>query len=183
MADDTEQNASTSTTADTGNGSDETSGSTSTDTAPTTETKRSEIPPEVERALRKANKEAEGLRLKLKEFEDRDKTEQQRLAEKATESERETKELREELLRHKVAAAKKLPADLVDRLRGTDEESMAEDADRLLAVFGTKRAPAGDVDQGARSGSEPKWTDADLKTKTAEQIVEARKAGKLAHLL
>lgn len=102
------------------------------------------IPPEVERALKKANKEAETLRLKLKEFEDRDKTEAQKLAERASAAEGEAATAKQELMRYRIAAKKKLPAELADRLHGATEEEMAEDADKLLEVFGQRSTPSYD---------------------------------------
>ena len=58
-----------------------------------------ELPKEVQAALRKANKEAETLRLKLKEFEDRDKSEAQKLIERAEQAERERDALKVQSLR------------------------------------------------------------------------------------
>jgi hypothetical protein len=119
------------------------------------ESGETKIPPEVERALRKANKEAETLRLKLKEFEDRDKTEAQKLAEGKAEAEREAATAKQELMRYRVAASKKLPAELADRLKGATEEEMAEDADRLLEVFGTRKAQTPSYDGGVRQSARP----------------------------
>ncbi|WP_322500798.1 hypothetical protein TR631_12370 [Streptomyces rochei] len=119
------------------------------------ETGETNIPPEVERALRKANKEAETLRLKLKEFEDRDKTEAQKLAEAKAEAEREAATAKQELMRYRVAAGKKLPAELADRLKGATEEEMAEDADRLLEVFGAQKAQTPSYDGGVRQTARP----------------------------
>lgn len=110
---------------------------------------KADVPPEVKRALSKANKEAEGLRLKLKEYEDRDKTEQQRLAERAEAAERELAESRLDSLRTRVAIQKGVPADLVDRLRGDTEDDLSADADRLLALLQPGK-PRGDVAQGPR---------------------------------
>lgn len=103
-------------------------------------------------ATKKANKEAETLRLKLKAFEDRDKTETQRLTEERDALKAERDATRADALRARVALLKGLPVDLVDRLRGNDEESMAQDADRLLALIKPGR-PAGDIDQGIRPGA------------------------------
>ncbi|MEG8275769.1 hypothetical protein [Streptomyces sp. AHA2] len=113
------------------------------------------IPPEVERALKKANKEAETLRLKLKQYEDRDKTEAQKLAEGKAEAEREAAAAKQELMRYRVAANKKLPAELADRLKGATEEEMAEDADRLLEVFSAQKAQAPSYDGGVRQTARP----------------------------
>src|SRR5687768_5048933 len=97
-----------------------------------TEPQQPDVPVEVKTALRKANKEAETLRLKLKEYEDRDKTEQQRLEERAVAAERAATEYETALLRYRVASVKGLPAELVDRLRGGSEEELLADADALL---------------------------------------------------
>lgn len=111
-----------------------------------------DVPPEVKRALREANKEAETLRLRLKEFEDRDKTETQRLLEERDALRAERDSVRAEAMRARVALAKGLPSDLADRLRGSSEEELAEDADRLLDLL-KPPAPArfGDVGQGVRT--------------------------------
>lgn len=175
----------TTSTEETGTGTDETSETETTGSESTTEEPKpkSELPPEAARALRKANKEAADLRHKLKEYEDRDKTEQQKLTEKASESEREANELRAELLRNKVALAKGLTAEQSEFLVGDDEESLLARADKILALTKPGR-PAGDVDQGARGGNGPKqWTEADLKNKPPEQIAAALEKGQLANLL
>lgn len=174
-------------------GSDATSDPTSTPTAPTSPgagstaavDDKTAIPAEVERALRKANKEAESLRLKLKAFEDRDKTEQQLLADKAETVQREVEKLRAEALRSKVALAKGLPATLAERLRGDDEDSLMADADALLSLVKPAR-PSGDVDQGARTnngGGKGQWAEADLKGKSPEQIAKAFTDGLLDDVL
>jgi hypothetical protein len=114
------------------------------------QTGKPDVPPEVKRALNKANKEAESLRLQLKQYEDRDKTELQKLSESATAAERRAADAELGLARYRVAVAKKLPAELVDRLRGTTEEELAADADSLLQLVGTT-ATRTDFDGGART--------------------------------
>ncbi|HMG49389.1 MAG TPA: hypothetical protein VK597_02270 [Inquilinus sp.] len=96
------------------------------------------VPPEVERALKKANKEAETLRLKLKDIEDRDKTEAQKLAERASTAESEVEKARTKLLRYEVAAKKNLPPTLAARLQGSTKEELEADAEVLLKEFGTQ---------------------------------------------
>ena len=93
------------------------------------DTGESKVPPEVERALRKANKEAETLRRKLREFEDRDKTEAQRLADRASEAEAAAAKATARLLRYEVAADKKLPSGWAQRLQGSTKEELEADAD------------------------------------------------------
>lgn len=114
--------------------------------------KPDDVPAEVKAALRKANKEAETLRLKLKQFEDAQKTESERLAERAVEAEKAAAAHARELAKYKVAAATSVPADL---LAGEDEESMAVFATRLLAwreqTAPTAGRPPADVGQGVRT--------------------------------
>lgn len=124
------------------------------DTSQSEDTKQ-ELSPEVKAAvaLRKANKEAESLRRKLKEYEDRDKTEAERLADAKAAAERDAADARMAYLRLKVGTAKGLDPEVADRLRGTDEKEMAADADRLLAVIG-QRSSRGSADGGPRGGAD-----------------------------
>lgn len=111
----------------------------------------SDIPAEVQRALHKANKEAETLRLKLKEFEDRDKTDAQKLAERAADAERSAAEAQSKLLKFEVAAEKNIPATLAARLQGSTKDELAADADRLLADLKShQQATAPSFDGGVR---------------------------------
>jgi hypothetical protein len=116
--------------------------------------KADDVPSEVKAALRKANKEAETLRLRLKEFEDRDKTEAQKLEERASAAESRLGPVEQENARLRVALAKGLPADLVDRLRGGSEQELAADADKLLELVG-QQASGGSFDGGARRTAPP----------------------------
>lgn len=118
-----------------------------------TEQPKADVPPEVKKALREANKEAETLRRKLKEFEDAQKTEAERLAERAATAEAELQALRTESVRARVALTKGVPADLLEFLTASDEEALSEQADRLLARLAPAAPgrPAGDVDQGVRT--------------------------------
>lgn len=100
---------------------------------------------------RKAAKELSELQARLKEFEDRDKTELQKLAEAHQTAEQRATAAESALARYKVATAKGVPADLVDRLKGSTEQELAEDADRLLALIGVRQAP--DFDGGARTSA------------------------------
>jgi hypothetical protein len=108
-----------------------------------------EVPPEVKAALRKANKEAETLRLKLKEFEDRDKTETQKLTERAEAAEKAAADLASTHMRSEVALEKGLTAKQAKRLVGSTREELEADADDLLADLKPGR-PKGDLEQGHR---------------------------------
>lgn len=93
-------------------------------------------------------------------------------AEARAAAEQKAADLEAQVLRLKVAAAKKLPPELADRLIGSTEDEMNEDADRLLAVMKptTPPAPAGGADQGPQ-GQPVKPADLD------EQIRAAQAAG------
>ncbi|MFF1633966.1 hypothetical protein [Leifsonia sp. NPDC058248] len=130
---------------------------TETDTAAadaaTTETDKTEIPAEVKAALRKANKEAETLRLRLKEFEDRDKTDAEKLQERAAAAEARAEALESQNLRREVADEKGLTPAQAKRLVGTTREELEADADDVLATFPTGKATTTftDVGQGVRN--------------------------------
>lgn len=97
-----------------------------------------------EKQAKAAQKQLDELNKRLQEFEDRDKTEAQKLAEAKTAAEREAATAKQELLRYRVAARKKLPAELANRLQGATEEEMEADADNLLQVFGQRATPSFD---------------------------------------
>lgn len=105
-------------------------------------------------AARKARNE---LEVKLKEFEDRDKSEAEKAAERTKTLEAEAETAKAEALRMRVALSKKLPVELIDRLRGSTKEELEADADDLLKLVKTDTttgfdggartpAPAGDMD-------------------------------------
>ena len=102
------------------------------------------------REKRAAEKRAADLEARLKEFEDRDKTEAQKLAEARDAAERRALDAERANLRYRVAVAKQLPPELVDRLRGDTEEEMAADADALLSLV---KPPAPSYDGGTRTSA------------------------------
>lgn len=112
-------------------------------------------------AADKANAE---LAAKVKEYEDRDKTEAQKATERLAASEQAAAEAQTELLRYKVAAEKGVDADL---LNGKDEASMRAAADKLLAWRGDPKpaVPKPDPAQGARPGV----TDIDAEIEEAQK--------------
>jgi hypothetical protein len=92
-----------------------------------------------ERAAKSQQKQLEELTRQLQEFQDRDKTEAQKLAEAKSAAEQRATSAEQQLLRFKVAAAKNLPANLASRLQGATEEEMTADADSLLEVLGAQQ--------------------------------------------
>lgn len=136
--------------------------------------KADDVPPEVRRALNKANKEAETLRLKLQEFEDRDKSEAEKVAERAKTAEDRATQAESKALRLEVAFEKGLTPAQAKRLVGSTREELEADADELLETFKPAEAqkPDVDLDLGTRTtaatASDPRSADlaqieADLK--------------------
>lgn len=80
------------------------------------------------------------------------KSTEEKLTDRAQKAEGRASDLEAEVLRLRVAIEKQLPADLADRLRGDDETSLAEDADKLLGLMapsdGRPRMPSPDPRQG-----------------------------------
>lgn len=89
----------------------------------------------MEAALKKANREAEDGRKKLKEFEDRDKSESDKLADRIAAAEKRAGEAEARALRLEVAAAKGLTPTQAKRLVGATQEELEADADELLLSF------------------------------------------------
>jgi len=97
----------------------------------------------------KANAEAAA---RLKEFEDRDKTEAEKAAGRLTAAEQRAAEAESRALRLDVAFEKGLTPAQAKRLVGTSREDLEADADEILRDFPVKPArPSGDIAQGART--------------------------------
>lgn len=90
----------------------------------------------MKRALKKANKEAEQTRLKLKEYEDRDKSETEKLSERNRELESTLTTAEQRAMRLEIALDKGIPKTLAVRLQGDTREEMEKDADELLKTLG-----------------------------------------------
>lgn len=110
------------------------------------------VPPAVKAALRKANKEAETLRLKLKELEDRDKSDTDKLQDRVTVAEKRAEEAEARALRLEVAAEKGLTLTQAKRLVGSTKDELEADADELLESFG---AGAGGANGGGKGSVKP----------------------------
>ena len=90
-----------------------------------------------EREARKAaEKSATELAARIKEFEDRDKSETERQSERLAEFERENAELKSAKTRAEVAAAKGVPVEL---LTGSTQEELEASADALNKFKGEKQ--------------------------------------------
>jgi hypothetical protein len=112
---------------------------------------------------RKHEQRAKENAAKAKQFDElleSQKSEAQKLADRAAQAEAERDAAKLEALRVKVGAAKKLPADVVDLLKGDTEEELAAHADRLAEHFKASVRPSGPADQGPR-GTAPAATPRD----------------------
>lgn len=116
---------------------------------------------------RKSEAEAKALEAKVKAFEDKNKTEQQRLADDATNAKKAAATAAAENVRLRVAMGKKLPSELIDRLQGETAEELEADADKLLDLV--KPTDATDFDGGNRGTAK--------QASLNDQIVEAEAAG------
>ncbi len=116
-----------------------------------------DVPPEVKAALRKANKEAETLRLKLQQFEERDKTEAEKVADRAKTAEDRAAQAESRALRLEVAFEKGLTPAQAKRLVGATRDELETDADELLETFkpAEQAKPDLDLDLGTRAAGVP----------------------------
>jgi hypothetical protein len=112
-----------------------------------------------ERLAKASQRQVDDLTARLKSFEDRDKSDLDKLTERATAAERAATAAQGQLLRHEVAAAKKLPAGWAGRLRGDTREELEADAEALLTELGEQRQRSTpSYDGGVRTGA-PATTD------------------------
>lgn len=112
-----------------------------------------------ERSATAAQKKLDDMAKRLQAFEDRDKTEAQKLAERAQAAEAEAAKASSKLLRFEVAAEKKLPPGWAGRLQGSTKEELEADADALLKDLGeTRQRQSPDYDGGVRKPA-PAGTD------------------------
>lgn len=105
------------------------------------------------RAKREAEKRASDLEARLKEFEDRDKSESQRMAERAEAAEKALTDAQSRALRLEVAAEKGLTPAQAKRLVGSTREELEADAAELLETFapaGASESTADPLDLGIR---------------------------------
>lgn len=110
------------------------------------------------KAKRDAERRAGELEARLRQIEDRDKSDTQRLADQLTAAVTRAETAEHAASRLRVAIAKGLPADLADRLRGDSDSELEADADALLAMVAPKvddaaRAPGPRPDMSQGHGS------------------------------
>lgn len=111
------------------------------------------------KALRKEaaenRKALEAATARLRELEDRDKSDLEKAAQRATESERRATEAEAKLLRVQIAAEKNMPASAVALLTGTTREEIEASAASLAAYAQDLEKKAPGFDGGARRDPPP----------------------------
>ena len=120
----------------------------------------SSLPEPLQRTVKAARKrerdataQAAALREENETLKNSQLSEQEKKDKKATELATENTTLKTENLRIKVALAKKLPAELVDRLRGTTQKEIEDDADELLKLVKTDGGSTPSFDGGPRQAA------------------------------
>lgn len=139
------------------------------------------------KARRDADAQLKALQTRLQEFEDRDKSEVEKLQARLAAAEKSATEATLKALRADVAQAKGVPAGL---LSGATEEELNASADALLAFRGeTAKVPAAPSAAGQGNVGKPvstgnaQLTRADLAGMSPEAIVQAKAEGRLNALL
>lgn len=95
------------------------------------------------KARRDAERRAKDAEAALKEVEDRDKSDSEKLADRIAASEKRAEEAERRALRAEVAQEKGLTAAQAKRLSGDTREDLETDADELLEVFKPERSASG----------------------------------------
>lgn len=140
---------------------------------------------EVLNESRKHERRARESAAKIQEFEDRDKTEQQKLEERAQQAEQRAVELETTATRAEVAAEKGLTNKQARRLQGSTREELEADADELLAEFPPSRSSTPDLKQGQRGNQDKQRqvTRGELANMSNSEINQARREGRLDDVL
>jgi hypothetical protein len=124
---------------------------------------------------------------KWREYEQSQKSEHEKLAEKLASAEAIASEANAKLIRYEIASQKGIPADALDLLNGSTREELEVAADKLLSLIGEQtknKLPMPDVNQGKPApAAVGQLTKADLESMTPAEINKARAEGRLNELL
>ncbi len=109
------------------------------------------------RNARQATKERDALATRLQEFEERDKTEAEKVTDRAKNAEDRAAQAESRALRLEVAFEKGLTPAQAKRLVGATRDELEADADELLETFkpAEQAKPDVDLDLGARAAGVP----------------------------
>ena len=114
---------------------------------------------------RAAERDLKAAQARLKELEDRDKSEAEKTAERLADAEKRAEQAELRAMRLEVAAEKGLTPAQAKRLVGASREELEADADDILATFPAapvapeRKAPKPDPSQGSRGGAKPSASD------------------------
>lgn len=140
-------------------------------------------------AKRAAEKRAAELEARVQEFEDSNKSEQEKAAARAEAAEKRAAEAEAKALRLEVADELKVPANLRKFLTASTADDLREQATALMdeltaATAGQRTTPRPDPTQGAKpDGVAGQLTRADLAGMSPDEINAAREAGRLNDVL
>lgn len=98
--------------------------------------------------IKKANAEAQSLRERLKKHEDANKSDTEKLSDRASNAEKSLASAEKEVARLRVALKKGLSEIQAKRLVGETEEELEKDADELLKSFGNEGGEETEEDKG-----------------------------------
>ncbi len=113
--------------------------------------------------LAKERDKRQALEAKLAEYEDAQKTEAEKAAERLTTAERTAAEASARALRYEAAAEAGLPLNMAARLRGDTKEELLADAEELKGLVGTPGSTfGGSADAGVRKTPPQKVSPNDL---------------------
>ena len=123
-------------------------------------------------AERKARRDAEtakrDLEAKIKEYEDRDKSDGEKLADKIAAAEKRANDAEARALRLEIASAKGLTPAQAKRLVGSTQEELEADADEILEAFpangGAKPPPSQKPNPDLKGGTDPSDEPVDVKS-------------------
>jgi hypothetical protein len=134
----------------------------------------------------KANKADKELADKWREYESSQKTEHEKLAEELAKEKAEAAQARATLLKYELATEKNLPADALKLLKGSTREELEEEADILLSLLSESvkpKQPQPNPEQGKPAGTSGQISKDELKNMSAQEIMAAKKEGRLDDVL
>jgi len=129
------------------------------------------------KARRDAERELKDATERLRAIEDAEKSAEQRLTEQIQALTKRAEAAEVDALRRRVAADRGLPADIVEFLTGTDEDSVVTQADKLAERLAAAAPPPPPASRPAslRSGNGEKTADTGLSpAQLAESVIRSR---------
>ena len=108
------------------------------------------------RANKSLREQLAAANARIKEFEDRDKTDAEKASERIASLEKSNTGNAAKALRYEVAVDKQLPKVLAERLQGSTREELEADADNLLKLVNVQNKPNVKPDPSQGKGGDPK---------------------------